>query len=209
LIEEIQPEFWSEHLAFVRGGGLEIGHLAAPPRTEATIAGAVRNLAAACRIVGRRPLVENIATLIDPPASTMHEAEWTRRIVERSNCNMVLDLHNLYANAVNFHFDPLKYIDHLSPHCLRAIHIAGGRWIDACASGDRRLLDDHCHEVPDSVYELLTYVGARAPHPLTIILERDGNFPMIEILLAQLDRARSALRFGREQRRFPLTEAVA
>ena len=34
LVEEIQPEFWSEHLAFVRGGGIEIGHLAAPPRTD-------------------------------------------------------------------------------------------------------------------------------------------------------------------------------
>ena len=32
LIDEVQPEFWSEHLAFVRGGGIEIGHLAAPPR---------------------------------------------------------------------------------------------------------------------------------------------------------------------------------
>ena len=44
LADEIQPEFWSEHLAFVRGGGLEIGHLAAPPRTEATIEGAAWNL---------------------------------------------------------------------------------------------------------------------------------------------------------------------
>src|SRR5688572_30601883 len=31
----LEPEFWSEHLAFVRGGGMEVGHLAAPPRNEA------------------------------------------------------------------------------------------------------------------------------------------------------------------------------
>jgi uncharacterized protein (UPF0276 family) len=57
LVEEIQPEFWSEHLAFVRAGGFGIGHLAAPPRTAATIDGAARNLACAASIVGSLPLV--------------------------------------------------------------------------------------------------------------------------------------------------------
>src|SRR5262245_35782949 len=56
LIESIQPESWSEHLSFVRGGGIEIGHLAAPPRTPSTIAGAAANLAAAQAIVGTLPL---------------------------------------------------------------------------------------------------------------------------------------------------------
>jgi len=44
VVTALEPELWSEHLAFVRGGGLEIGHLAAPPRTEATIEGAARNI---------------------------------------------------------------------------------------------------------------------------------------------------------------------
>jgi uncharacterized protein (UPF0276 family) len=59
------------------------------------------------------------------------------------------------------------------------------------------LLDDHLHDVPDSVYELLAEVAARAPQPLTVILERDGNFPSIEALLVQLDRAREAVGRGR------------
>jgi len=36
LVEQVRPQFWSEHLAFVRGGGIEIGHLAAPPRIADT-----------------------------------------------------------------------------------------------------------------------------------------------------------------------------
>jgi len=95
LVEEIQPEFWSEHLAFVRGGGIEIGHLAAPPRTATTIDGAARNLAAARKIIGVLPLVENIATLIDPQGSTLSEADWTRDILAAANCALLLDLHNL------------------------------------------------------------------------------------------------------------------
>ena len=52
LINEVEPEAWSEHLAFMRAGGVEIGHLAAPPRTEASVAGAARNLRRARDIVG-------------------------------------------------------------------------------------------------------------------------------------------------------------
>jgi uncharacterized protein (UPF0276 family) len=43
LVADVRPVFWSEHLAFVRGGGIELGHLAAPPRTALTAAAAARN----------------------------------------------------------------------------------------------------------------------------------------------------------------------
>ncbi|HET9478014.1 MAG TPA: DUF692 family protein, partial [Pyrinomonadaceae bacterium] len=105
LCEEVKPEFWSEHLAFVRGGGIEIGHLAAPPRTEATIEGALANLARAKKIVGVAPQVENVATLIDPPGCDRDEAAWLSAIVLNSESDLLLDLHNLHANALNFNFD--------------------------------------------------------------------------------------------------------
>ena len=55
LVESISPLFWSEHLAFVRADGIEIGHLAAPPRSDATVDGAAENLLRASRIVGVKP----------------------------------------------------------------------------------------------------------------------------------------------------------
>jgi uncharacterized protein (UPF0276 family) len=60
-----------------------------------------------------------------------------------------------------------------------------------------RILDDHLHDVPDEVYGLLSALAARVEHPLTVILERDGAYPRIEDLLAELDRARAALEVGR------------
>ena len=45
LVNDVEPEAWSEHLAFMRAGGIEIGHLAAPPRTEASVAGGGAKLA--------------------------------------------------------------------------------------------------------------------------------------------------------------------
>jgi len=195
LCAAVAPESWSEHLAFVRGGGIEIGHLAAPPRTEATIEGALANLARAKEIVGVAPHVENVATLIDPPGSDRDEAAWLSAIIRNSESKLLLDLHNLHANAINFNFNPCVFLAKIPVERIATIHLAGGKWIGR--NGAQRLLDDHLHDVPDPVYELLEEVAARAPQTLTVIIERDGKFPAIESLLAQLDRARQAVSRGR------------
>ncbi|MBM2810595.1 MAG: hypothetical protein HW416_1354 [Chloroflexi bacterium] len=196
VVEAVQPDFWSEHLAFVRGGGIEIGHLAAPPRTDATVDGAARNLERARSVVGVAPLVENIATLIEPPGSIYDEGTWIQKVLLASGTGLLLDLHNLHANATNFRFDPMQFLAQVPFDRVTAIHLAGGKWI-AGSIGERRLLDDHLHDVPEPVYQLLTEAGARAERPLTVILERDGAYPPFDRLLAQLDRAREALAIGR------------
>ena len=195
LCAEVQPVSWSEHLAFVRGGGIEIGHLAAPPRTAATIAGAIANLGRARSVVGVAPQVENVATLIEPPGSDRDEAAWVSEIIRNSESDLLLDLHNLHANSLNFKFDPVEYISRIPPERIRSIHLAGGRWIGRADA--QRLLDDHLHDVPDPVYDLLEEVAARVPHALTVVLERDGNFPPIEWLIEQLESARRAVARGR------------
>jgi hypothetical protein len=202
LVDRVKPAFWSEHLASVRAGDIEIGHLAAAPRTSATVDATAANLDRAASVVGSRPLIENIATLMDPPASDRSEAEWISSIVAASECDLLLDLHNVHANSLNFGFDPIKYLDTLDPARIGAIHLAGGCWIDSTADDNgrfRRYLDDHLHDVPDPVYRLLVEVGARVRRPLTVILERDGRVPPMRHLLWQLDRARAALAEGRSQ----------
>lgn len=200
LVEAVASEAWSEHLAFVRAGGVEIGHLAAPPRTVAGVEAAARNVDVARAVVGAPPCLENVATLIDPPGSDRDEATWVAEILAASACGLLLDLHNLHANAVNFGFDPLDYLARIPAERIAMVHLAGGRWIGlgpASAPGERRLLDDHRHAVPDPVFALLAEVAALAPRPLTVILERDGDYPPLAALLAELDRARGALAAGR------------
>ncbi len=197
LMQTVQAESWSEHLSFVRAGGIEIGHLAAPPRTPASATGAVANIALASRIVGSAPLMENIATLVEPPASTLDEAEWLAQIIEGAQVPLLLDLHNLYANAVNGGQDPQALLLRLPLATVGAVHLSGGHWIDEPGGTGRRLLDDHLHDVPAEVFELLTLLARHAPQPLTVILERDGNYPSFEHVLEQLALARAALRAGR------------
>jgi uncharacterized protein (UPF0276 family) len=197
LVDDIGPECWSDHLAFVRAGAIEIGHLAAPPRTEASVENAARNIAKAARVIGSMPEMENIATLIEPPGSTMGEAEWIARVIAASGCGLLLDVHNFYANGINFGSDPLRFLDRVPLDRVRTLHIAGGRWIKSPDGSKDYLLDDHLHAVTEPVYELVAEVAARCPQPLTVLLERDGSYPEMPLLLDELDRARAALRRGR------------
>jgi uncharacterized protein (UPF0276 family) len=199
LFDEVRPEFWSEHLAFVRAGGLEIGHLAAPPRTSQNVEAAADNLSRAISVVGSKPLMENIATLVDPPGSTLSEPAWVSAILDSVDCDSLLDLHNVYANALNHGYDAREFLTKIPGSRVRAIHIAGGKPITA-PDGTTRLLDDHLHDVPDPVFDLLEEVAACSPHPLTVILERDGAYPSMAQLLAQIQRARLSLERGRARR---------
>jgi hypothetical protein len=206
VVEIAQPVFWSEHLAFVRGGGIEIGHLAAPPRCAATIEGTARNVARARKVVGSAPLLENVATLIDPPGSDRDEATFVKEILDATGCDLLLDLHNLHANAVNFGFGEeeekeREFLRVVPISRLKAVHLAGGRSVGIPGkAGQTRLLDDHLHPVPEAVFSLLERVGEMAPHPLTVILERDGAFPPFKEILDELARARTALAAGRARR---------
>ena len=91
LIEVTGAESWSEHLAFVRGGDIEIGHLAAPPRSEASIE-ELPNLGLRrtdCRLRAARRKHRH---LVAPPASSAgrgrvdrtHRLRSRRRAIARS-----------------------------------------------------------------------------------------------------------------------------
>jgi uncharacterized protein (UPF0276 family) len=186
----------------VRGDGVELGHLAAPSRTETTVDATASNLARAAQAVGAFPLVENVATIIDPPGCSMSEEAWLNRLLANTGADLLLDLHNLYANGVNFGFDSAEVLRRIPVERIRVIHLAGGTNVHA-STGEERWLDDHRHDVPDPVYRLLEDVGELVPHSVDVVLERDGAFPPFNDLLDQLDRARAALAAGRARRHRP------
>ena len=196
LCEQVRPELWSEHLAFVRAGGIEIDHLAAPPRTPENVEATASNIARAVNAVGSKPQLENIATLIDPPGSVLSEPDWINSILIASDCDLLLDLHNVLANGLNHGYDPFSFLSRIPPSRIRSIHIAGGKFISA-PDGTTRLLDDHLHDVPDPVFDLLEAAAAISTNPLTVILERDGDFPSMSVLLSQMQHARRSLARGR------------
>jgi uncharacterized protein len=199
LVDEVRPESWSEHLAFVRAGGIELGHLAAPPRTEAVMEGLANNLRRARNIIGSVPALENVATLLDPPGSRCDEQTWLCDVLAATGVPLLLDLHNLCTNAVNLRYDAQTFIRALPLKRVSTVHIAGGTDAADPDTGHALRIDDHRHPVSADVFDLLALVGELAPQPLTIVLERDGEFPPFAQLLSELECARQSLSAGRSR----------
>jgi len=196
VVGELRPQLFSEHMAFVRAGGIELGHLAMPPRCAATVDGALANLARARAVLGVTPVLENVATLLEPPASTLDEPSFVSRIVCGAGTELLLDLQNLHVNAHNLGYDAVEALSRMPLERVRVVHLAGGKRVRG-PDGQLRELDDHLHAVPPAVHQLLRVLGSLAPQPLTVVIERDGRYPPFAELLAELDAARAALAEGR------------
>ncbi len=177
IAEENGAASVSDHLGFTRDGedGAEIGHFALMPLTEEALDTTCRNVEHVMREVA--PLhffLENIAYLCQFQG-TISEAEFLRRLLERTGCGWLLDVTNVYANARNFNFDPYEFIDEVSTASSRVqLHLAGG-YFDEKAN---MYFDSHSHPVPDEVWDLYKYSLERNQGKVDVVfIERDQNFP--------------------------------
>ena len=142
---------------------------------------------------------ENAAYYRTCPGSEMPEEEFLARVVERSGTYLHLDLHNLYANALNHGasgYSIERFLAIIPLDRVIVIHMAGGRWIE------KFYHDLHDAQVPEAVWDLLDNVLSRSS-PGAVILEyetralyqgeeRVDRERTIELILADLERARKS-----------------
>jgi uncharacterized protein len=103
------------------------------------------------------------------PGSDIDEAEFIAGIVTRAQTYLLLDLHNVYSNSVNFpDYDVWKYLRTIPLDRVVEIHLAGGEQIEDWYH------DFHNHYVPEPVWDLLGYVLRNAPRLEAITLEVQG-----------------------------------
>jgi uncharacterized protein (UPF0276 family) len=193
LIRQLEPPWWSEHVAYTRAGGRDIGHLMPLPRTREAVEVVCRNVERVRRQIQTPLILENISYLVEMPGSEMSEADFLAEVLERTDCGLLLDVMNLHANAVNHGYDPLTFLERLPLHRVVQLHFVGGHWESGV------LVDSHSEPTSEQVWDLLETVLARAP-VRGAILERDENIPPLGELLGELDRARE---IGRRCGRWP------
>ena len=167
----------SDHLGFTRDGndGVEIGHFAPPPYTEAALDATCRNIDLIGQYFGdTRFYVETIAYLFQF-AGTMSEAEFTRQLLQRTGCGWLLDVTNVYANGLNFQFDPYEFIADVMPAAGSVqMHLAGGYWDEPA----QMYFDSHSEPIPDDVWLLYEHALNLAGNKTSaVFIERDQNFP--------------------------------
>jgi uncharacterized protein len=187
LVARLDPPWWSEHVAFTRAGGVDIGHLTPLPFSKAALEILEANIDQAMGHIDAPLIVENITYAFALPGAEMGEAEFLSELTDRTGCGLLLDVTNLHTNAVNHGFEPLDLLDALPLDRVVQIHFAGGEWHDG------RLVDSHARPAPPEVWTLLDEVVRRAPVK-GIILERDEDLPPFGELLDEVDRARAIMR---------------
>jgi hypothetical protein len=182
LIERYEPAWYSEHLAWVSVGGVHVHDLLPLPYVEE----AARHVAARIRQVqdflGRRILVENVSSCLAYKVSVLTEWEFLRFVVEEADCDVLLDVNNVYVSARNHGFDPRDYLEALPRERIRELHLAG--------YDDRgtHLLDTHGAPVHGPVWELYRMALALFG-PVPTLLEWDTDIPPFEVLQGEAAKA--------------------
>ena len=110
----------------------------------------------------------------------MGELEFIRAVLERADCDLLLDVNNIYVNSINHRYDPVKFLEGLPGERVRYIHVAG----HFDEAEDLRV-DTHGADVIDPVWALLD----RAYEKFGVIptlLERDFNIPPLDELMVEI-----------------------
>jgi uncharacterized protein (UPF0276 family) len=174
----------SEHIAFVRAGGIEAGHLLPVPRTREALEVLARNITRTAAELPVPLAVENIASFVEWPESDLSESEFLTELVECTDVLLVLDVANVYANARNRGLDPQQELARLPVEHVAYSHVAGGR------QGEDFYHDTHTDRTPPEVLDLVTALRERADVPF--MLERDGRYPPAAELFDELDAIAAA-----------------
>lgn len=116
------------------------------------------------------PLLHENAFYYAPmPGTEIAEAEFIAALVEKAQTHLLLDLHNIYANAQNFEgYDAWAYLRTVPLDRVVEIHLAGGQHAEGWYH------DFHSRAVPEAVWEMLAYVLPRASRLRAIVLEVQG-----------------------------------
>lgn len=193
LARKLESPLISEHIAFVRSGGMEAGHLLPVPRTREQLAVLVRNISDAQAMLDVPLAVENISALLEWPGAEMDESTFLAEIVDQTGVLLLLDLANVHANARNLGSDGATLIDTMPLEQVAYVHVAGGEEREGIYH------DTHASRTPPEVIAMVDALSAAHDVP-GFMLERDGAFPPDAELHSELDAIAVAISNGRRQR---------
>lgn len=173
---------YTEHLSYCSDHG-HLYDLMPIPMTEEAVEYVAARVRRVQDILERRIALENASTYASP-MQQMNEWEFIRAVLERSDCDLLLDVNNLYVNSINHRYDPSQFLDGIPGERIRYIHIAG-HYTEAA---DLRV-DTHGSDIVDPVWRLLEEAYHRFGVRPTL-LERDFNIPPLPDLLRELKQIR-------------------
>ena len=183
FLDRHRVPLYSEHLSYCSAGG-HLYDLMPLPFTEAAVRHVSDRIRAVQDALGRRIAVENISYYAAPFAA-MPEADFINAVLDRADCDLLLDVNNIHVNSVNHRYDALGFLHSLPPARVVSMHVAG-HYVEA----PDLLVDTHGAPVVDPVWDLLQ-AAYRHCGPKPTVLERDFNLPPYPELAADVARIRA------------------
>jgi uncharacterized protein (UPF0276 family) len=186
FLDAHQIRKYTEHLSYCSDDGHLYDLMPIPFTLEAAeyVAGRI------CRvqeILERRIAIENVSYYA-APGKELEEIEFLNAVVEQADCELLLDINNIYVNSVNHGYDPSAFLAAIPADRVAYAHIAG-HYVEA----EDLIVDSHGAEVIDPVWGLLEQ-AYQLYGTFPTLLERDFNIPPLPDLLDEVRTIRSIQR---------------
>lgn len=172
---------YTEHLSYCSDDG-HLYDLLPIPFTEEAVKYVAERVRRAQDILERRIALENASFYVASPINDMSELDFIRAVLLEANCDLHLDVNNVYVNSINHDYDPVDFISALPSDRIVYMHMAGHH-----QEAENLIIDTHGADVIDPVWSLLdqTY-GMHGVAPT--LLERDFNIPPLDQLMQEVQR---------------------
>ena len=190
-VDRYAPALVSEHLCWTSTGGSHFHDLLPLPYTDESLAHVAGRIAEVQDHLGRQILIENVSSYLEFEHSAMPEWDFLREVAARAGCGILLDVNNIYVNAVNHGFDPRRYLDAIPAKDVQEIHLAGH--LEKQVEGVELLIDTHDRPVKEAVWELFGY-ALETLGPKPTLIEWDSALPELAVLLAEAGKAEALMR---------------
>jgi len=180
LIRTIGSSWHSEHLCWSGSEGAFLHDLLPLPQTLEAAKRAAARIDELRDALEVDVALENVSTYAHPGPRGMSEIDFVLEVLDRSKGKMLLDVNNVWVNQNNHGIDAVSYIDRVPVDRVVQIHIAGH-----LVRSDGLIIDTHAEPVAEGVRALLAHTMKRMPN-VPVLLERDGNYPPFDELVAEV-----------------------
>lgn len=172
--------FYTEHLSYCSDDG-HLYDLLPIPFTEEAVKYVAARIRRVQDILGRRIAMENASFYLRAPITEMDEIDFIRAVLTEADCDLHLDVNNVYVNSINHAYNPIDFIRAMPIERIVYMHMAG-HYHEA----EDLIIDTHGAAVIDPVWSLLD--EAYHIHGVTpTLLERDFNIPPLSELIHEVE----------------------
>lgn len=178
FIKEHQVRIYSEHLSYCSDDG-HLYDLMPIPFTEEAIHYVAARIRQVQDILGQRIAIENVSYYA-APNQEMLETEFLKAVLQEADCELLLDVNNIYVNSINHGYDASEFLQQLPTDRIAYVHVAGHY-----EEAEDLRVDTHGADVIDPVWMLLDECYA-VHGVIPTLLERDFNFPPVSELLEEV-----------------------